>query len=107
MAEQMRVAKSYPFMSRGGLSSLSEADDITKDGWWIVTGTTSTVPLSDWGTVISYRDGMVQEFHPTNNHSMMFIRVRLSTGWRPWQRLDNFGCNTLEELASALKPLMQ
>ena len=26
--------------------------------------------------------------------------------WSDWSRLDNFGCNTLEELAAALKPLM-
>ena len=26
--------------------------------------------------------------------------------WESWQRLDNFGYNTLEELAAALKPLL-
>lgn len=26
--------------------------------------------------------------------------------WSAWQRIDNFGYNTLEELAAALKPLM-
>ena len=31
-----------------------------------------------------------------------FVRGRSDTGWKTWQRIDNFGYNTLEELASGV-----
>lgn len=41
----------------------------------------------------------------TSNTGQTYARSRWGS-WAPWQRLDNFGYNTLEELAAALKPLM-
>ena len=29
-----------------------------------------------------------------------------TSSWQSWQRLDNFGYNTLDDLATALKPLL-
>ena len=43
-----------------------------------------------------------------NSHTATFIRHGRGDGtnivFSDWQRIDNFGYNTLEELASALKP---
>ena len=36
----------------------------------------------------------------------IYSRSKWSVNWSPWQRIDNFGCNSLEELATALKPLL-
>ena len=41
------------------------------------------------------------------NSNITYIRNKQSNGiWSSWARLDNFGCNTLEELAAVLKPLL-
>lgn len=40
------------------------------------------------------------------NHSDKFMRTYIYNKWHKWQRIDNFGYNSLEELASALKPLL-
>ena len=44
----------------------------------------------------------------TDNLGHCFCRVSNNSGksWQSWQRLDNFGYNTLAELANALKPLL-
>lgn len=38
--------------------------------------------------------------------SYTYYRAYWDGAWRDWARLDNFGYNTLEELAAALKPLL-
>ena len=102
VAGVMNTDNLYPFMYHGALGSLSEADAITKDGWWSVNGTSINSPLSDWGTIVAYRGGMFQEFRPANNYNAIFVRVKLSSGWRAWQRIDNFGYNTLADLAGGM-----
>ena len=47
-----------------------------------------------------------QIFQPTNRNTERYMRYSDGGTYTAWSRLDNFGCNTLEELASALKPLL-
>lgn len=42
----------------------------------------------------------------TYNSNEIYERVRTNQGtWSNWQRIDNFGCNTLAELKAALNAL--
>ena len=66
------------------------------DTQWIIT------------TYVSYKESEVYWFGYQTAYSedrkASYIRDRWGSNWRPWIRQDNFGCNTLDELAVALKP---
>lgn len=48
-------------------------------------------------------DYLVQSLYSVGQ-SVCYIRFVTDTSFGSWQRIDNFGCNTLGELAAALKP---
>ena len=50
--------------------------------------------------------GKFQIFQPTNRKIERYMRYSDGGSYTAWSRLDNFGYNTLEELATALKPLL-
>ena len=50
-------------------------------------------------------DYLVQSLYSVGQ-SVCYIRFVTDASFGSWQRIDNFGYNTLEELAAALKPLM-
>ena len=49
----------------------------------------------------------IQIFQPSNRNIERYVRYSDGGTYTAWSRLDNFGYNTLAELAAALKPLMQ
>ena len=76
----------------------------------IADSSTTNQPENAWATLI------VTAFEPKKNYiqqvfkpfgsSKYYVRLFNGTGWASWSRGDNFGYNTLAELAAALKPLM-
>ena len=49
---------------------------------------------------------ITQTYTSVSNYAV-FYRVNATNGMiDTWRRIDNFGCNTMEELAAALKPLL-
>lgn len=53
-------------------------------------------------------DGIIAQTASRFDNNARYIRsLHPNTNkWTPWYRIDNFGYNTLEELAAALKPLL-
>ena len=45
--------------------------------------------------------GVLQEVFKDGDDTV-YIRNKWGNDWRPWVRIDNFGCNTLAELKAAL-----
>ena len=54
---------------------------------------------------VSFQEHLMQLYADIQGGTYHF-RSCYGNYWRPWQRIDNFGYNSLEELASALKPLL-
>ena len=99
-------------MYRGviGRTSAVDFNDMTNNGMYVfINGghqNKNEPPLSSGGLlrVYGFGDYRVQEYsnYGTNSYS----RIKWGTTWYDWQRIDNFGYDTLDELAAALKPLM-
>ena len=87
VAGLLRDNSLYPFMRRGQLNSISEADNISSNGWWNVIGSSASVPLNDWGTLIVYSNGLCQTFRPSNCRDVILIRTKLSSGWGDWYKI--------------------
>lgn len=87
MAELLKSELLFPFMRKGQLNSLSEADNITDNGWWNVIGSSVSTPSSDWGSLIAISNGTCQTFRPANNRDVILIRTKLSSGWGDWYML--------------------
>ena len=53
-------------------------------------------------------EGIIVQTASRFDNYACYVRTRHPTtkNWTAWQRLDNFGCNSLEELAAALKLLL-
>ena len=53
-------------------------------------------------------DGIISQTASRFDNNACYVRsLHPNTNkWTPWYRIDNFGYNTLEELAAALKPLL-
>ena len=65
--------------------------------WWIIEVTQG---IRHNTTVVVQK--AVQFYNPSN----YYVRTYSGDRWNDWMLCGNFGYNTLEELAAALKPLM-
>ena len=87
----------------------SDYDNTIESGYYPVRGTSSGNVKNDYGLLVIYKgfsDNIVQIKYSLNMFSGVIKRVKLASGWSDWFRIDNFGYNSLAELAAALKPLM-
>ena len=86
----------------------NNADEIKENGWYECLNMVENMP-EVWCYLFVYKmstyNFIIQ--HAINNESGgYYFRKCYGGTWQPWQRIDNFGYNSLEELASALKPLL-
>lgn len=75
--------------------------DMPDDVYWGIL----TVTQTSWGqyrTISQYLQSNDNRHYTRSSYSATSVYPTECT--TPWQRIDNFGCNTLEELAAALKP---
>lgn len=88
---------------------ISDCNSATTSGFY--TTNTETLNQPNGGTfgvlnVIAVGAYIIQEYNSISSNRIQAFRVGSTTSMPAWQRADNFGCNSLEELAAALKPLM-
>lgn len=85
---------------------------LTEGKWSFVSGQNYNLPI-DYGVLHCLEVGggypFMQIVYPRASYEGFWLRTysQESRKWNNWRRLDNFGYNTLEELAAALKPLIQ
>ena len=111
----------YNFISTiGTYGSIKDFNNATETGWYRVSGTANEsgvtilnkpseggygfMEVRKYGTDSSA--SIVQIFHGVFNNQAVMVRHYSSGEWTAWSRTDNFGYNTLDELAAALKPLL-
>ena len=105
----MNTNKLFSFNDNG--YSDGDFNNSTKTGSYEVATTNasnSPVGTTAYGIIVVFKQAhYITQIFKNVIKDETFIRHRLENGsWSEWQRIDNFGCNTLEELAAALKPLM-
>ena len=86
----------------------NDANYLTTTGDYLVSNVTANIPIEKWGTIKVSGNGFdLSQMFISINGGETFIRSKANgTEFCSWQRIDNFGYNTLEELATALKPLL-
>lgn len=84
-----------------------DLDDLKNTGVYIATTTTLNIPVKDFGVVHVIKSGIYtyQQFSSLNNRGY-YTRAWNATAWTPWNRIDNFGYNTLAELSSGVAGLI-
>lgn len=87
-------------------------DDYRDEGIYDIIADSSMTnqPENSWATLIvtafePNKKYIRQVFKPFGS-AKYYVRLFNGTEWASWSRGDNFGYNTLEELAAALKPLL-
>ena len=87
---------------------LTDADTATETGVYRIYGKVNCAPLSYGVLSVDNTGTYIQQIASASGvgNPPVYLRTRNSDSWSAWQRIDNFGCNTLEELAAALKPLL-
>jgi hypothetical protein len=113
MAGIMNTNKLFPFMGRGYLKG-SANDLYGKNKAGIYTVSYYNEPnFSDLPEGVSY--GTLSVLADTNfstqilssvTNTSYYIRYRSDTAWGAWQRIDNFGYNSLAELSSGVAEQM-
>lgn len=95
----------------------SYSTDLDEELEHLSSGMISSSTLNSPGTDVGMWFVFSPKYNVNNNlfvvqlasmaNRTMYVRFKWnSTAWAPWQRIDNFGYNSLAELAAALKPLM-
>lgn len=84
--------------------NISSYDEVVSSGIYTVSDSVSVSPKNGVLVVNASSAVVCQTFYEQNGVNQS--RLRWYGNWTDWQRIDNFGYNTLEELAAALKPLM-
>lgn len=85
------------------LGQTEDLDSITKSGFGYFTGTPNGFFTNVQHPTAS---GYKIQTRSNDNGTVLEYRTKNGTSWSAWSRIDNFGYNTLEELAAALKPLL-
>ena len=88
--------------------NLTDADTATETGVYRIYGKINNAPLSYGVLSVDNTGTYIQQIASASgiDNPTVYLRTRNSDTWSAWQRIDNFGYNTLEDLAAALKPLM-
>ena len=88
-----------------GTINMAQADSLTDTGIYFINGTSSSNALTNDGTLVMFKGhNYTQTFYSSSNPIAAYIRRRVGTtgDWTPWQRIDNFGYNSLAELAGGV-----
>ena len=90
----------------------SNLDNLKEQGFYNLTESVTNIPSEYSGyknasfvLVFMYSGTQGQQTF-LGRQGAVFHRTLYNGTWTAWSRIDNFGYNTLEELAAALKPLM-
>lgn len=111
----MSTKRLFPFMDRGYFSGdVDTLHGISKCGYYTLNkeagGSFTNTPgfIGNYALLVVEcgNDGFTTQRICNTNESIYAVRAKSDTGWKPWLRLDNFKCNSLTELANALKPLL-
>ena len=80
-----------------------DVDTLLDANMYIVNRTSTNLPVAAWGTLQVLGDGanVVQIYTQTISGFSVYIR-KFYNEWSPWQRIDNFGYNSLEELSAGI-----
>ena len=108
----MNTNKVFPSMNRGVIGQTAAVDFnqiVTPGVYYFIRGnyTHSNTPPESTGGILRVYGGSsysVQEY--SNYGRTSYSRIKWGETWYDWQRIDNFGYNTLANLATALKPLL-
>lgn len=103
----MNTNKQFPFMNRD--EYIRNANERIIDGYYKGNEENINTPESyTYGVLIVFSTSIyvVQQYILQGTYCYQRISVDRGSSWRNWTRIDNFGYNTLEELAAALKPLL-
>lgn len=90
-----------------GINTLKRVDDantVKTSGDYVLASTASNIPVTQWGTMKVSGDGtnVSQTFHVIAS-TEVYMRITDYQGlWLEWQRIDNFGYNTLAELSDGV-----
>lgn len=102
VAGEMTAAKQFPYIYKG---KVTDANKITVSGIYKMESGSQNAPES-FGLLIVYTtDGYysVQDFHGmSTGRSYTRRKTSVNGSWTSWYRIDNFGYNTLAELASGV-----
>lgn len=108
----MDVNKLFPFMyvdSVGIYGNIKDFNQATTSGYYKISGFDETVinkPLTGgYGDLVVHNaNGYISQVYYGHYGNTLSVRTYDGKNWSDWVRTDNFGCNTLNELAAALKP---
>lgn len=91
-----------PLGYKKAVTGLSDADTLVESGYYRYWDDTTGVNQIE----VKNLDTFIFQLH--GNRGVIETRTSHNNGssWSEWTRCDNFGYNTLGELAAALKPLM-
>lgn len=91
----------------------SNLDNLKVQGFYNLTENVTNVPSEYSGyknasfvLVFMYSDTQGQQTF-LGRQGSVFHRTLYNGNWSAWSRIDNFGYNTLADLATALKPLLE
>ena len=113
VAGVMGTNQLFPFMGRGFMKG-SANDLYGKSKAGIYTVNSYNEPnFSDLPEGVAYgtltvlaESSFSTQILSSVTDNTYYIRYRTDTYWGGWKRIDNFGYNSLAELATALKPLL-
>ena len=108
----MDVNKLFPFMyvdSVGIYGNIKDFNQASTSGYYKISGFDETVinkPLTGgYGDLVVHNaNGYISQVYYGHYGNTLSVRTYDGKNWSDWVRTDNFGCNTLDELAAALKP---
>lgn len=106
----MGTNKMFPFMYKN--QSDNDLNKMLNEGYYRLAGSsyTNSPSSSMYGLLMVIRDnqsyGTQICFNSYKGETYIRGFAYNDGTFYEWQRIDNFGYNTLEELAAALKPLM-
>ena len=85
----------------------NDVNSLTNTGTWVLGQNTANAPSSDYATitVVNIQGYIHQTFHSLNVRET-YIRSYNKNSWSAWQRIDNFGYNSLADLSAGVAGLM-
>lgn len=106
VAEVMTSSTLFPFMAKGVISDETSIDSTQiKSGFYQIQGLNSTsyCPVQ-YGLLIVYSYSLMRvQIAIAHKGASVYSRSNWnSEGWSDWRRMDSWGHNTLEELASSV-----
>jgi hypothetical protein len=103
----MNTNKLFPFMGLGKIADGTDMNTIKTPGFYHIGSYVTNGPEFNWSCVCVFKTHIITQIAFGLSDKGVSYRTCedvVSPNWSPWQRIDNFGCNTLNELAAALKP---